>query len=217
MSKKFGQVILATAYLPPVAFFRILGNSDVVVLENCENYQKQSYRNRTYIYGSGGFLPLTVPILREKENRLISMVRIDNSKQWKKQHLRAITSAYSSAPFFEHYFDPVRLLIEEEHEYLSGMNLSLIELILSMIEINCRLELSTNYYPDFNGLDLREKIHPKKGDYKVGDEFWECDKNSKKNGQYHQVFAHKSGFISNLSILDLLFNEGPETLLRLKI
>jgi len=217
MNKRFGQVILATAYLPPVALYRVLVNSDVVVLENCENYQKQSYRNRCYIYGSGGFLPLTVPVLREKGNRLISTVRIDNSKEWKKQHLRAIISAYRSAPFFEHYFDPLRFLIDQEHEYLSRMNLSLIELILSMIEINCNIKLSNNYCQDFNGLDLRESIHPKKGDFKVGGEVWESNEDIKQNGQYHQVFAHKFGFISNLSILDLLFNEGPETLLRLKI
>jgi hypothetical protein len=97
------------------------------------------------------------------------------------------------------------------------MNLSLIELILSMIEINCNLELSTDYCKDINGLDLRERIHPKKGDFKVGRKVWEINEDFKQNEQYHQVFAHKLGFISNLSILDLLFNEGPETFMRLKI
>lgn len=212
MIKPCNDIILSTAYLPCVAFFGFLYNSEKTVLENCENYQKQSYRNRCYIYSSSGVLPLIVPVVRQGESKKISEVRIDNSKSWKIRHIRAIISAYRSAPYFEHYFDPVKEMLQQEHQNLSEMNLSLIKLLAGLIDFNCNIILSDSYVREFDGLDLRERIHPKKGDFPV----IKKEEKTNENGQYHQVFAHKSGFIRNLSVLDLLFNEGPQSFLWLK-
>jgi hypothetical protein len=154
-----------------------------------------------------------VPVVRQSGNKTISQVKIDNSKPWKSIHIKAIISAYRSSPYFEHYFDQLRELLSADHQYLFSMNLSLIRLLISLLEFDCSVILTESYSREFEGIDLREAIHPKRGCYRVE----QFETGVKKDGQYHQVFAHKSGFINNLSVLDLLFNEGPQSVLWLKI
>ena len=98
---------LSTAYLPPVAYVKVISGSSATFIEKFENYQKQSYRNRCYIYSANGPLPLIIPIVRGGDDRKIDTIRIDYSKEWQKQHWRAIFSAYNTSPFFDYYKDDI--------------------------------------------------------------------------------------------------------------
>ncbi|HRR49630.1 MAG TPA: WbqC family protein [Bacteroidales bacterium] len=199
------SVLLSTAYLPSIEYIRAIANSGRPVIERYENYQKQSYRNRCYIYSSAGLLPLIIPICREDRNdedtRRIDKVKIDYTKKWQKQHWRAIFSAYNSSPFFCYYKDEIYSFYTEEEPLLFNYNNRLLNTILDLIGISSVPEFTQNYIRDFEGNDYRNYFHPKK----------EVLFNNK-YGQYYQVFAHKYGFIPNLSIIDLLFNEGPNSI-----
>jgi hypothetical protein len=215
MTKLFSKVILTTAYLPPLDYFRVICNSEEVFIESCESYQKQSYRNRCRIYGSGGVLPLIVPVQRDEKRTLVTEVSIANTKMWQGQHIKAITSAYRSAPYFEHYFDELMPLFFSKYDHLFEMNLAFIKHLSALLEIDGKISLTDSYVKEPSGyFDFREAIHPKKKNTFIED----MEKSVyNKYGQYHQVFAHIYGFIPNLSILDLLFNEGPQSGYWLKI
>lgn len=192
---------LSTAYLPPVAYVKVISGSSATFIEKFENYQKQSYRNRCYIYSANGPLPLIIPIVRGGDNRKIDTIRIDYSKEWQKQHWRAIFSAYNTSPFFDYYKDDIYHYYCNREPYLLNFNTSILNTILGLIGLDDRPGFTTEFRECVEGVDLRDAIHPKRD---------EATKN--KYGQYHQVFAHKYGFLPNLSIVDLLFNEGPNAI-----
>ena len=173
-----------------------------------ENYQKQSYRNRTYIYTDIGRQLLSFPIIHE-DNKSIRQIRIDYSTNWLSQHKRAITSAYSSSAYYEYYVDELFAILDSKLEYLFDYNLALIKFFIEKLGIVVSLQLTSEYSLETTiyGEDYRELIHPKRPNRILE------DLNLKKD--YFQVFASKHGFISNLSILDLLFNEGPDSILYL--
>lgn len=199
------DTILSSAYFPPVDYFVAIANSSTFVkIDASENYQKQSYRNRTNIYATDGLLSLIVPILKSESSK-ISDIEIDYSKPWVVQHERAITSAYGHSPFFEYYKDEIFGILECGEKSLLNMNMYLLRTIMSLCELRTEVQLASEYidvYPE--GIkDYRNNIHPKK----VSPIFE--PEGSRKIKAYYQVFSKKEGFISNLSILDLLFNEGP--------
>lgn len=192
---------LSTAYLPPVAYVKVISGSSATFIEKFENYQKQSYRNRCYIYSANGPLPLIIPIVRGGDDRKIDTIRIDYSKEWQKQHWRAIFSAYNTSPFFDYYKDDIYHYYCNREPYLLNFNTNILNTILELIGLDARPGFTTEFRECVKGVDLRDAIHPKRD---------EATKN--KYGQYHQVFAHKYGFLPNLSIVDLLFNEGPNAI-----
>lgn len=192
---------LTTAYLPPVEYIRLISRSETTIIEKFEKYQKQSYRSRCHIYSANGILPLIIPVSRENGHSVnISEIRIDYSKKWQIQHWRAIVSAYKNSPFFEYYQDDIFPFYKEEEESLFNFNYKLLETILNLIGADYNLKTSDSFQNAHLNGDYRELIHPKK----------ETSLRENENGRYHQVFAHKHGFIPNLSVLDLLFNEGPD-------
>ncbi len=192
---------LTTAYLPPVEYIRLISRSETTIIEKFEKYQKQSYRSRCHIYSANGILPLIIPVSRENGHSVnISEIRIDYSKKWQIQHWRAIVSAYKNSPFFEYYQDDIFPFYKEEEESLFNFNYKLLETILNLIGADYNLKTSDSFQNAYLNGDYRELIHPKK----------ETSLRENENGRYHQVFAHKHGFIPNLSVLDLLFNEGPD-------
>lgn len=194
---------LTTAYLPPVEYIRLISRSEKTLIEKFEKYQKQSYRSRCHIYSANGILPLIIPVSREKGHSVsISEIKIDYSKEWQKQHWRAIVSAYKNSPFFEYYQDDILPFYKEEEEYLFDFNHKVLETILNLIGAEYNMETTASFQNAYLIGDYRELIHPKRETILMGNE----------NGRYHQVFAHKHGFIPNLSVLDLLFNEGPDAL-----
>lgn len=197
---------LSTAYFPPIDYFIAIANSVDVILEAEESYQKQSYRNRCNVYAANGVLSLSVPI-RKGDTISISGVEIDYSKSWLRQHKRALVSAYSSSPFFEHYQDEIFEILDRGEPSLFTLNYLLISKILEIIGLDNNLMISTVYLSklDDNSLDYRGSIHPKNSSPILYDK-------STKIKPYYQVFSNKQGFKSNLSILDLIFNEGPNSI-----
>jgi len=200
------SLLLNTAYLAPIDYYSQILHAEDVYIEANENYLKQSYRNRCEIYGANGKLPLSIPIVKVSGSKMpIRDVRIDNSTSWKRIHLTSIESAYRSSPFYEYYSEEIFTIISNSYNFLFDLNFILLTTILSLIEINKDINLtkSYTYMDEFEGLDSREYFHPKHQR--------RLSKDHSDNINYHQVFKEKHGFISGLSIVDLIFNKGPES------
>ena len=183
---------------PSIAHFVVMIKSGALLLEMEDNYQKQTYRNRFYIYGANGKQLLSVPILHSKtERQKYKDVRIEYSFNWQKLHWKSLQTAYRTSPYFEFYEDDIAPLFEKKHDFLMDYNLYGMECICECLSFDLNFEYTKSYEKEHydRTTDLRALI------------------NAKKEQQYHfdhytQVFHEKHGFIENLSILDLLFNEG---------
>lgn len=199
-------VLLGSAYFPPVDYFVAMANSASAEIEQCESYVKQSYRNRCKIFACDGVLSLTIPVLNLGNNAPVRDIRIDYSKKWLLQHKRALVSAYMSSPFFEYYQDDIFRVLDKGEKFLFDLNMELTQVLMENIGIEKPVSLTREYLHPASSADgitdLRESIHPKKGSPVFGE--WANQK------PYYQVFSGKYGFIPGLSVLDLLFNEGPE-------
>lgn len=213
-----GTALLSTAYLPPVEYFAAIANVSEVLVEADEMYQKQSYRTRCHIPSGNGLLILTLPVLRIDgvHKSPIKGIRIDYSKPWLIQHKRALEAAYMSSPFFEYYRDDLFSILDEKMEYLLDINTALTKKIMELIGLEDTIRFSESFLTpeaadqDSYLQDLRERIHPKyKGESLLKQ--YQIEK------PYYQVFSNKQGFIPNLSIIDLLCNEGPNSISFLKI
>ena len=182
----------------------------VVYIEACENFQKQSYRNRCRFYGAEGVQTLSFPILHEGGTHKIPIteIKIDYKTPWVQQHERAIVSAYGMSAYFDYYKDELFAILESGHERLFDLNLALIRFFIEKTGIKVDLRLTEDYEREPQMEDLREIIHPKRPNTILSD--MDLEK------PYFQVFAPKYGFISDLSIMDLLFNEGPDSIMFLK-
>ena len=185
----------------------------VVYLEACENYQKQSYRNRCHIYAADGVQALNFPVVHEGGTHKlpISEIKVDYSTPWLQQHQRAIVSAYRTSAYFEYYQDELFAIMDSRPEKLFDLNLSILKFFVEKTGLKTDIRLTEEYsrVPAVEGCqDLREVIHPKRKDTVLHDLGLEKP--------YFQVFAPKYGFKSDLSIMDLLFNEGPDSILYLK-
>ena len=237
--------LLSTAYFPPVSYFAAMAQEmgglvlrrpqqdghertaaapaltpAIVYIEACENFQKQSYRNRCYFYGADGVQSLQVPILHEggTHKQPISEIKIDWSKPWLLQHKRAIISAYRTSAYFEYYQDELFAILDSQPENLFDLNMAIIRFFIEKTGLAIDLRTTEDYsregHVNSKGCatiicdDLRETVHPKRDNTILE------DLNVKK--PYFQVFAQKHGFQSDLSIMDLLFNEGPESVCYLK-
>ena len=234
--------LLTTAYLPPVSYLAAIaeemeglsnrtdGDSSleltpsIVYIEACENYQKQSYRNRCRFYAADGVQDLNIPIVHEGGTHKlpISEIRIDWSKAWLQQHERAIISAYRTSAYFEHYMDEFFAIYAGKPEKLIDLNTSLLRFLLDKTGIAAEIRFTSEYSRDgiilpasgdnpakeIHCTDLREVIHPKRPNSILTDLGLEKP--------YFQVFAQKHGFQSDLSSIDLLFNEGPDSVVYLK-
>ena len=182
----------------------------VVYIEACENYQKQSYRNRCRFYAADGVQALSFPIVHEggTHKQPISEIRIDWSTPWLQQHERAITSAYRTSAYFEYYQDELFAILESRPERLFDLNMALTRFFIEKTGLAIDLRTTSEYSRETDMDDLRESIHPKRPNTILQD--------LKLEKPYFQVFARKHGFQSDLSIMDLLFNEGPDSIVYLK-
>jgi hypothetical protein len=194
-----GKILVSTAYLPPVEYFSLIAQADEVSVEREENYLKQSFRNRCYILSVHGPQLLSVPVyLGSQHKTQLKEIRIDYSKRWQQVHLRAISASYSASPYFQFYFENIEKIINKSFEFLIDLNLELTESVLKMLKIKTKITYSTNFKPvseDEN--DFRYKISPKKET-----QFFVRE--------YIQVFNNDNKFVHGLSIIDLIFNMGPE-------
>jgi hypothetical protein len=197
------SILLSTAYLPPVQYISKFIQHSPVIIEKHENYQKQSFRNRCYIYGANGRQCLVIPIKKQHGEKMpIAEVEIDYTMNWQKIHLKSIESAYRLSAFYEYYADDLKAFYEHNTRLLFEWNTDLLSYILKALDLPSK-PLFTSYYTDHpeNSLDFRNNLHPK-------DRLMRPD-----NGFipviYQQAFQERYGFIPNLSVIDLLFNEGP--------
>ena len=181
----------------------------IVYIEACENYQKQSYRNRCRFYAADGVQALSFPIVHEGGTHKlpISEIKVDYSTPWLQQHERAIISAYRTSAYFEYYQDELFDILESRPERLLDLNMSILRFFIEKTGLAVDLRLTEDYVKEAPD-DFRELIHPKRPDNILKDMGLEKP--------YFQVFAPKYGFKSNLSVMDLLFNEGPDSILYLK-
>jgi len=197
-------LILSTSYLPPIEYFTSIINSKEVIIEKKESYKKQTYRNRCEIYSSNGKLDLSIPIIKiNGHNTITEDIIISYKYNWQKKHWRAIESAYNSSPFFLYYKDDLIKFFTEKYESLIDFNFDLLIVLFEMLEIKPEVKFSKEFikYYDENYIDKRNIISPKN------------NINSSENfSAYTQVFDTKYGFIPNLSIIDLIFNEGPNAI-----
>ena len=182
----------------------------VVYMEACENFQKQSYRNRCRFYGAEGIQTLSFPIVHEGGTHKIPVneIRIDYKTPWVQQHERAIVSASGMSAYFDYYKDELFAILESGHERLFDLNLALIRFFVEKVGLKVDIRLTEDYEREPEMMDLREAIHPKRPNSILADLGLEKP--------YFQVFAPKYGFMSDLSIMDLVFNEGPDSIMFLK-
>jgi hypothetical protein len=199
-----GSVLLTTAYLPPIQYFSKFILNREIWLEQHENYQKQSYRNRCHIYGANGLQSLVIPVTKpDREHCSISEVRTDQEKKWQKNHWKSIESAYRLSPWFEYYADGFSGFYQQKTDLLFEWNLILIRHIAGILQLDVSIFLTGSFTrPENDIADFRYGIHPKDKSAKTDVAFRPLP--------YPQVFASKFGFLPNLSVIDLIFNEGPD-------
>ena len=190
-------MILSTAYFPPVAYFSLLASAKTVHLEACESYRKQTWRNRCRILTTNGPMDLRVPVMHDG-GRLITDIRVDWSTPWLRQTEYAIDTAYYSSPFFEYYREDLFALLDRQPERLWDLNMSLIDFFCRKIGISPQI-VPTRDWQETLPEDLRDALSPKRPCPLATRPYW-------------QVFREKFGFVDGLSVMDLLFNEGPESL-----
>ena len=193
------SVLLSSAYLPPVSFFTAINSGGDVLIEQYDNYCKQTYRNRCRIATAAGVQALTVPIVKSSSpKQLMKDVRISDHGEWRHQHWNALESAYMNSPFFMYYQDDFRPFYEKKYEFLIDYNTELTLLIMKLAGIDKPLRLTESYgKKDENVLDLRPLAEPGINEPEKFRPYW-------------QVFKERYGFKANLSAVDLLFNMGPE-------
>lgn len=185
----------STAYLPPISYFKALLRFDAIQVEAWESWQKQSYRSRSYIYGPHGAMMLNIPIKHNEHKSQMGTVEISYETAWQNTHWQAIKTAYGSSPFFEVLGPELEPFYQKEINRLIDWNTELLKLMLNWLQVSPNLSFTENWSPDLDN-DFRESFHPKR---KVNGNF----------DPYPQVFTDEHGFIPNLSVIDLLFNEGP--------
>lgn len=192
-------IVIDLQYLPCLEYFGCLLTSEKVFIEANEYYVKQSYRNRCYILTANKIDALTIPVKFGNKKILVKDIKIDYQQKWVNNHWRAIQSAYGKAPFFEFYAEYFEKLFYKNHQFLFDFNYELLVLCLKFLQESPKLAMTQTYNNvSENGIiDLRSVIHPKT----------EFNKQRYyKPVAYNQTFG--SNFAGNLSILDLLFNEG---------
>ena len=190
-------MILSTAYFPPVDYFAILAECPSVHLEACESYRKQTWRNRCRILTEGGPMDLRVPVVHGP-SKLITDIRVDWSTPWLRRTQYAIDTAYYSSPFFEYYRDELFGLMDRRRELLWDLNLDIIRFFCAKTGIAPQIEPTSDWQADWED-DMRDAMSPKRPPVRACRPYW-------------QVFRERFGFVDGLSIMDLLFNEGPESL-----
>lgn len=197
------KALIHPTYFPSIAHWVVIAHhQEKLVMEAQDNYQKQTYRNRAHIYSPNGKQLLTVPIVHTKTtgHQKYRQVTIEDSFDWKKQHWKSIETAYRTSPYFEFYEDELAPFFKKKHHSLFQMNLESMEIIAQCMQLEPFTYEFTDEFllTDQTKLDMRSLVKAKTKQEYCFD-------------SYVQVFDDKHGFISNLSILDLLFNQGPNT------
>lgn len=197
------NVLLPVFYLPPISWFSVFMDAEnEVTLEQFESFPKQTYRSRTNIYGANGKLSLIIPISHTGKKEL-KEIEISNREDWRKHHWKSIKSAYQSSPYFEFYEDKLIRLFESKENFLLDFNLKGLEILQQILKTEKAYSLNEEYIKNPQQVNFREKFSAKlPSEYEMDN--------------YYQTFSDKLGFLSDLSILDLICNKGPESVTYIK-
>ena len=209
------EVLLSTTYFGPIQWYQKLYRAEEVFIERCESFQKQTYRNRCLIATTNGLQALTIPVVRDQSDKLsdtnqdqepvslIHSIRISDHGNWRHLHWNALKSAYGESPFFDYYQDDIRPFFEQRWDYLFDFNEAIREKMCELLDIQPSVRYTEEFASTVNNMiDFRSSINPKHPEP-------DPDFTPKR---YYQVYEQKHGFLPNLSILDLLFNMGPESI-----
>ena len=190
------DVLVLPAYFPSISQFASMVQADSVIFEMDDHFQKQTNRNRMYIYSPNGIQLLNVPVKHSQTGHQKTRdVKIEPSFDWQKQHFKSLEAAYRSSPFFEYFEDALLPIFSKRHEFLLDLNFETIEIVSRCLQMKLSYGKTTEYFNESLGFaDFRPLANGKKDTFEAE--------------PYQQVFGDKFGFINNLSVLDLLFNEG---------
>lgn len=202
MTVSIKRILLPIAYFPPVEYFVFLAKAEDVYLEVQETYTKQTYRNRCKIYTANGVLSLSIPVTRIAGHKTKTKdILINYNQQWQQNHWRAIETSYNTSPYFLFFKEELKPFFFKRYNQLQLHNIELLKLLAKFIGLSINFCITNAYHKTVkNTIDLRNHFNPKR------------ENESFIPAKYFQVFSNQHGFIPNLSILDLLFNEGPNTL-----
>ena len=198
------NLLIHPNYLPAISQLKLIIDSKKLIFEINDNFKKQTYRNRTYIYGANGLLLLSIPVIHSQKNRKkFKDVMISYDYDWLSQHWKSFQISYRSSPFFEYYEDKLVDLYVKREKYLYDFNLRSIDVLFDMLQINLEYDFTKGYSEQYSDiLDYRNNYKKLNSSFKIK--------------EYTQVFESKHGYIENLSVLDLIFNEGPNAINFLK-
>jgi hypothetical protein len=198
------NALLHPSYFPSISHFVAIAKADSITFEMEDNFQKQTNRNRMYIYSPNGIQLLNIPVKHSKESHQKTKdTRLETAFDWQKQHFKSLEAAYRTSPFFEYFEDALRPIFTKKHTFLMDLNFETIEIVTKCLGFSFEMNKTIEYFHEASSFqDLRYLVNGKK-DTAVFE-------------SYTQVFDDKHGFINNLSILDLLFNEGRYALDYLK-
>lgn len=190
------KTLLHPTYFPSISHYIAMIKAKEIEFEIDDNFQKQTNRNRMYIYSANGLQLLNISVKHSVEkNQRYKDVLIDNTDKWQKVHLKSLESAYKNSPFFEYFIDDIAPIYQKRHKFLLDLNFETFEMVNSCLGIDLPFSKTTEYFQTIeNTTDFRNLVNGKKDSTQIE--------------PYTQVFEDKHGFINNLSILDLLFNEG---------
>jgi WbqC-like protein family len=198
------NILIHPSYFPSISHFVAMAKSDLVTFEMDDNFQKQTNRNRMYIYSPNGIQLLNIPIKHSKEaHQKTKEVRLETAFDWQKQHFKSLEAAYRTSPFFEYFEDDILPIFQKKHTFLMDLNLETMSIVSKCLGLEFDYNETSEYFHEvIDKTDLRYLINGKK--------------DSSTFEPFTQVFGEKHGYLNNLSILDLLFNEGRYALEYLK-
>ena len=203
------EIISHPLYLAPVPLYTRLYSADGFIIDGCSPFVKQTFRSRAIIATEGGTQSLNIPVVHDGGRTAMRDVRISEHGNWRRQHWNALVSAYRNSPFFEYYADDFAHFYEERDGFLMDFNLRLHNVVCELLGLDREIRVLTTE-------DALKEATDAAGDLRSIAEPKALAELTEMPQRYYQVFAQRNGFIPNLSIVDLLFNMGPEGLITLR-
>ncbi|RTY93405.1 WbqC family protein [Flavobacterium sp. GT3R68] len=190
------NILLHPTYFPSISHFAAMVQADTITFELEDNFQKQTNRNRTYIHSPNGIQMLNIPVKHTASRyQKAKETKLENAFDWQKQHFKSLEAAYRASPFFEYFEDALQPIFTKKHTFLMDLNFETMEIVAKCLAMKLQYKKTAEYFhdaPEYH--DFRALANGKK-DTLIFE-------------PYTQVFEEKHGFLNNLSVLDLLFNEG---------